>query len=131
MGSCGWQEAEMVVPRLWCQDSVSQSNSSSAQAGHSLFTIIITSHLRSTENSEAEVLRPGLDCTGCSDKTTGKGRLGQGTWEAGWGYCYSRKSSIIPQITCHTCGVQDLIQSHAATSQELGTGHQGLRLDST
>lgn len=26
----------------------------------------------------AEGPRPGLDCTGCSDKATGKGRLGQG-----------------------------------------------------
>lgn len=39
MGSCGWQEAETVVPTMGCQDSVSQPNSSLTQAGHSLFTV--------------------------------------------------------------------------------------------
>lgn len=39
VGSCGWQEAEMVVATMGCQDSVSLSNSSSAQTGHSLFTV--------------------------------------------------------------------------------------------
>lgn len=34
-------------------------------------------------NRGAEGPHPGLDCTGCSDKTTGKGRLGQGNWLAG------------------------------------------------
>lgn len=34
-------------------------------------------------NEGAEGPHPGLDCTGCSDKTTGKGRLGQGNRLAG------------------------------------------------
>lgn len=56
-------------------------------------------------NGGAEGPHPGIDCSGSSDKTTGKGR-GE---LAGWGYCYPRKSSLIPEITCHTCGGQDLI----------------------
>lgn len=59
------------------QDSVSQPKSSSTQVGHSLFTV--TSEKTSSKgDGGAEGLCPGLDCTGCSDKTTGKGRFREG-----------------------------------------------------
>ena len=67
------------------------------------------------ENGGAEVPRPGLDCTGCSDKTTGKGRTGQGN-TGSLGFCYPRKSSLNPQITCHTCGGKNLIQLHSTVA---------------
>lgn len=78
MGSCGWQEAETVMPTKGCQDSVSIPNSSST---HSLFT----APPEKTKDGErvrgiggAEGARFGLDCIGSSDRVTGKGQLGQG-----------------------------------------------------
>ena len=114
VGSCGWQEAETAVPTMGCQDSVSRPNSGSTQAGQSLFTVT------SEKTSDGDRQRGGnggargtapwvrLDCTGCSDKTTGKGRLGQGSRGKLAGATVTpRKSSLIPQITCHTCGGRD------------------------
>lgn len=75
------------MPTMGCQDSVSEPDSSSALAGHSS-----QGHARraATEagrerNGEAEGPRSGFDCTECTDKATGKGRLGQGNGEAGSG----------------------------------------------
>lgn len=43
--------------------------------------------------------------------------MGRATGEAGWGYCYRRKTSLIPQITCHTCGGQHSTPGYTENKQ--------------
>lgn len=131
--SCGWQKAETVVPTMGCQDSVSQPDSSSTQAGHSS-----QRHLRRPAmetgrkgNGEAEGPRPGLDCTECSDKTTGKGRPGQGNRGSWLGLVLPQEDLTHPSDHLPHLWRPALSHAHRATSQKLGIGHQSLRLDST
>lgn len=106
VGSCGWQVETGCLQWGVRTLSVVQLN-----------WVILSSqwHLRKpamgtgcTGNGGTEAPHPGLGCTGCSDKTTGRGRFEQGNMGSKSWLPLLRKNSLIPQITCHTCGGQCL-----------------------
>lgn len=122
VGSCGWQEAETVVPTMGCQDSVSRPNSSSTQAGQSLFTV--TSEKTSDGGRQRGGMEeqggphPGLDWIALDAQIRRQERADWGKGSRGklaGATVTPRKSSLIPQITCHTCGGQDSL-SHTMQS---------------
>lgn len=127
MGSCGWQEAETVVPTMGCQDSVKFNSSGSILSAHQTSEKFSDGDRQRGGTEEERGPRPGFDCTGGSDKVTGKGRLGQGIQgePAGATVTPGRAHS---SLRSPATPVEATISfSHAA---EWGIGHKSFRLDS-
>lgn len=106
VGSCGWQ-----VETGCLQWGVRTLSVSPTQLGHSLFTVTF----EKTSNGDRlhrewrnRGTAPWFRLHRCSDKTTGRGRFEQGNMGSKSWLPLLRKNSLIPQITCHTCGGQCL-----------------------
>lgn len=103
VGSCGWQEAEIVEVTKGCQKSVSQSKSTSAHANHLLFSDIGEDQPWRPTVREAEDRTDFPHSPSALDaqiRWQQREDFVESTVESGWGYCYSRAhlSSTSPPV---------------------------------